>query len=508
MKNFFKTVAIVTVFSICEKFLGFLYRIFLSHTIGAEGIGMYQVSLSVFALLLTITCSGTPITVSRLMTKYKAENKHLAVSQVITAGLTVTLLVAVPLCLIFFLFRAPLDIIFADERCMNIFLVVLPGLIFTSIYSVIRGVFWGNKDFLPYSVIELLEEICMIVVGIVLISNATSIYSGTYRAGIAVLISYIFSFLIATAVFFIRKNKLSNPCPQFKPLLASAVPITAMRTTNSFAVSLVSVILPLRLVAAGFSNTQAMSMFGAAVGQAIPLLYIPTTLISSFILVLVPEIAESYYKNRHQKLKADTEKALKFTVFITCLFIPVFFVCGEEIGILIFGNHECGKYLSASSFLMLFMSLSSLSTSILNSVGLETKTLVFFIISGALMLLSIWFLPQFIGIYSLLVGFMFVFGLTSILNLRLLNKNCKEKPKYLKFIVYSILFIIPTSILGLMLEKLLLGVLGTLLTFFVCASVLMLFNALLYFVFGLIKIDVIKSKLSSILPKKNKKIKA
>ena len=54
LKKFFKTVAIVTLFSICEKFLGFIYRIFLSRSIGSEGIGIYQVALSVFALLLTV----------------------------------------------------------------------------------------------------------------------------------------------------------------------------------------------------------------------------------------------------------------------------------------------------------------------------------------------------------------------------------------------------------------------------------------------------------------------
>ena len=45
MKKFFKTVAFVTVFSVCEKCLGFLYRIYLSRSIGAEGVGLYQVSL-------------------------------------------------------------------------------------------------------------------------------------------------------------------------------------------------------------------------------------------------------------------------------------------------------------------------------------------------------------------------------------------------------------------------------------------------------------------------------
>lgn len=495
MRAFFKTVAIVTVFSICEKFLGFLYRIYLSHSIGAEGIGLYQVALSVFSLLLTICCSGTPITVSRLMTKYRAENKTDKANAIITAGIAVTLFLALPLFVVFFIFAPKLTFIFADPRCINVFKVVLPGLIFTSVYAVLRGVFWGDKDFLPYSIIELLEEACMIITGIILISFARDVYEGAFRAGVAVLISYVFSFTLAVIVFFLRRHKLKNPRGEFKPLLSSAMPVTAMRTANSLAVSMVSIILPIRLVAAGYTNAEAMSSFGAAVGQAIPLLFIPTTLIGSFTLVLVPEISENFYKKRAFYLKRDVEKAIKFCVFLTSLFIPVFFVCGKEIGILVFNGHECGTYLTASAFLMLFMSLSSITTSILNSIGLENKTLIYYIISGVFMLLCIWFLPKICGIYSLLIGFTFIYGLTSILNLILLNKHCEKKPKYVKFLLCSVLFLIPTAILGLMLKKLLLSVLGTFVTFLVCSFAMIIFNALLYFGFNLLSVEFIKSKL-------------
>ncbi len=508
MQGFFKTVAIVTVFSICEKFLGFLYRIYLSHTIGAEGIGLYQVALSVFALILTLTVSGTPITVSRLMTKYTAENQPERVKKIITAGLSFTLLIVVPVCVIVFTLSGHLNFLFADERCLKIFRVLLPGLIFTSIYSVMRGVFWGSKDFLPYSIIELLEEICMIIVGIILISMSTSVEQGAFGAGLAVLISYIFSFTLATIVFFLRKNKFSNPKSEFKPLLQSALPITAMRSASSLAVSLVSVVLPLRLIAAGFTESGAMTAFGSAMGQAIPILFIPTTLIGSFTLVLVPEISENYYKKREYYLKRDVEKALKFTTFLTCLFIPVFFVCGKEIGLIVFNNTECGEYLTASAFLMLFMSLSNITTSMLNSMGLENKTLIYFIVGSAFMLLSIWFLPSVFGIYSLLIGFTFVYGLTTVLNLVLLHRHCPQKPKYLKFTAWSVLFLLPTVALGLMLEKMLLPVLGIFTCFIACAGAMIIFNALLYVGFNLVSFDLIKTKIFGAIKSKKVKSKA
>ena len=317
MKKFFKTVAIVTLFSICEKFLGFVYRIFLSRSIGSEGRGIYQVALSVFALLLTVCSSGTPITVSRLMTKYKAENRHDKVRAVISAGLSFTLMLSVPICILFFVFHDFLGGIFTDPRCMNVFLVVLPALIINSLYAVFRGVFWGEKDFLSYSVLELLEETCMIIVGIFLITRAKDIYQGAYFAGVSVAISYLFSFALALIVFFVRRNRLVNPKPQLKPLISSAVPVTAMRTASSLATSLVSILLPLRLVSAGYTNAQSLALFGSASGQAMPILFIPTTLIGSFTLVLIPEISENFYLNNHKSLKNDVEKAVKFTVFLS-----------------------------------------------------------------------------------------------------------------------------------------------------------------------------------------------
>lgn len=489
MKGFFKTVAIVTIFSICEKFLGFLYRIFLSRTIGSEGIGMYQVALSVFALLFTLTCSGTPITVSRLMTKYRAEGKTKKVFSVITAGITFTIATTLPIALFFLCFGKNFSFLFTDERCLKIFLVVMPGLVFTSVYAVLRGVFWGNKDFLPYSVTELLEEICMIVVGIFLINRTTDVYEGAFRAGVAVLISYLFSFTLATITFFIRKNKLVNPLSEFKPLLKSALPITAMRTATSITSSLMSVILPLRLISAGFGNGQALSLFGSAVGQAFPLLTIPTTLIGSFILVLVPEISENYYSGNTLKLKRDVEKALKFSTLLTCLFVPIFLVCGQEIGVLIFNNSFTGKFTSFSAFLMPLMSLSSISTSILNSIGLENKTLLYYIIGGGLMLLCIWFLPSFLGIYALLVGFTCVYGLTTILNLILLNKHCPFRKGQLKFLSTTFLIILPTCFFGILLKNILISPLGILLTLLICSICMAVAMGLLYLTCDLVRLD-------------------
>lgn len=505
MRRFFKAVAVVSVFSVCEKFLGFLYRIYLSRAIGAEGVGTYQVALSVFGFLFTLIASGTPITLSRLMTKYRAENNGERVAKVITAAICYTLLIAVPICAVCYALGDKLSFLFADKRSLKVFFIILPGLIFTSVYSVLRGVFWGNKDFLPYSIIELLEEICMIIVGIAVITFMHDKANGALGAGFAVVCSYVLSFTLATVVFFTRKNKLANPKSEFKPIISASVPITAMRTVNSLAISLVSVILPQRLLAAGFTESQAMSLFGAAAGQAIPLLFIPTTLIGSFTLVLIPEISENYYKKQSAALKSDVEKAIKFTTVLTCFFVPVFFVCGKHIGIIVFASAECGEYLTASAYLMLFMGLSNITTSILNSMGCEVQTLLYCVAGGVFMFASIWFLPSAIGIYALLVGFSFVYVITTVLNLMLLRKKCPEKPKTVKYLASTAAITLPTVLVGIVAETLLTDFLGIFFTFIVCSVITCVFYGLLAFGFSLISFEIVKEKTKKFFFKKPQK---
>ena len=73
MKSLFKTVFVITGFAVITRVLGFVFRIYLSRMLGAEMLGLYQVSLSVFMVLLTIVASGLPLVISKLSAKFFAK---------------------------------------------------------------------------------------------------------------------------------------------------------------------------------------------------------------------------------------------------------------------------------------------------------------------------------------------------------------------------------------------------------------------------------------------------
>ena len=119
--NIYKSAAQVTVFSTVEKCLSFVYRIILTRIIGAEGIGIYQICLTVFAVFLTAASSGVPVTVSRLMAKSGAEGNVRGKHAAVTAGIISTLMITVPVALILFSAETRLDFYFRTSVAATFF---------------------------------------------------------------------------------------------------------------------------------------------------------------------------------------------------------------------------------------------------------------------------------------------------------------------------------------------------------------------------------------------------
>ena len=489
----YENTSIVTGLSVAERGLGFLYRVVLSRLIGAEGLGLYQVSLSLFSLFLTIGTGGIPVTVSRMISKSKAEQDAKGERAAVSAGICLSLLLTLPVCLLFWALGKHAAFLFSDARCLPVFRILLIGLSFTSIYAVIRGFFWGNKEFLAPSIVELLEEAVMVIAGVLLLQNVKSASVGAEKAAWAVVISYLFSFALSTLWFFTRGGKLSNPKNAFKPLFNASLPITSVRTSGSLVNSAVAVLLPAMLLRAGFSEGEALRLFGVVSGMVLPVLFVPSTLIGSLALVLVPELAEDFYRNRLTRLRANLERGLRFSVLVACALIPFFFTLGDDLGNVAFSNAMAGEMISKSCVILLPMSVTMITTSMLNSMGFEKQTFLFFFISAATTLLCILLLPKFCGGYAYVIGLGASYVVGAVCNLVLLWKNklifqktngqVRVQPYFI-----AIISVLPLSLLGQLFDSLSGRIFGEFVSALVSAAALAICTLLFYALTGLLPI--------------------
>lgn len=116
-------------------------------------------------------------------------------------------------------------------------------------------------------------------------------------------------------------------------------------------------------------------MFGVVSGMAMPVLSIPSTVIGSISLVLVPELSEDFYRKRYRQLSANIERGLSATVLIACTLIPLFLVLGEDVGRVLYSDADAGEMIRNCCLMLLPMSLTMISTGILNSLNFEKSPL-------------------------------------------------------------------------------------------------------------------------------------
>ena len=297
MKSIFKNVAIITAFSLLTRMLGFFFRIFLSRAIGAEALGMYQVALSVFMVLLTVVSSGFTLIISRMTAGYRVTSNKKAIGTLVTSSIFVGLAVSIFLCLTIFLFRGVFANLFTDENCINILIILLPSLIFSSIYSVFRGAMWGNDNYFGLCASELLEQVIKIIVCVLALASGMTALQNAMTVAWSFTLSCVVSALFVMLLYFFYGGKMGKPSKIFKTVVKQSAPITGVRVASSFTQPLIALILPAKLMQAGYTTAQAMSLYGVAAGMTLPFLYLPSALIGSLATALVPDISMALVKN-------------------------------------------------------------------------------------------------------------------------------------------------------------------------------------------------------------------
>jgi stage V sporulation protein B len=415
MRGFAKSVVIIAVFAIITRAIGFIFRIFLSRILGAEMLGVYQMAISVFMVLLTVISSGLPLVISREVAKDKSGEKLFGIT---ISGLIIGITSSVILCLAVLFGRAVFEFIFTDPKTAAILIALLPAVIASAVYSVLRAVWWGQKRFVLLGLTELTEQVARVVFFAVFLSFAF------YFADLADLSARSFSAACAVSaavviIIFIKTVKLKKPNAKNLPvmgLLKSASPITGVRIVSGIAFPVISVLLPLRLVTSGWDSQAAVSHFGIIVGMMFPLLTVPSTLISAMATALVPELSGFTENKDLKKVRRQIKKSIDFTIFINFLFIPVFAALGAGLGRFLFNNTDSGIYLSRSAWAMLPMSLSQITGAVLNSLGKESVAMKNYFVGSTALFLSVWFFPGIIGADAVIVGLGLSATISSVLN--------------------------------------------------------------------------------------------
>lgn len=480
----------VTFFTVIDRVLGFVFKIYLSRELGAVQMGVYQVALSIFFMLLTVTTSGLPLIVSKLTAKYEANNAERQAHGTVTAALIIGVGSAVAVCALTVALRTPIGKLMASPQSMTVLLCMLPGILFSGVYAAFRGNLWGKRKYTVMSVVEVLEQIARIALTALLITlglNKLKVTAWALSASCAV------TAICCIAFFFAYKGKMASPKGKIVPLLCSSTPITFVRASSSVVNSVIAIVVPMILVGMGHTREKALYIFGSSIGMAMPLLYIPITVVGSLAYVMIPTLSSAYAAGNMKSARRQIETALCFSVVIAGLFVPAFWALGKPIGKFVYDNADAGRFLSHAAWLLIPVSVENIASSMLNSLDLEKQGFVNYMIgSGVLFAVLAIFCRNF-SIDVLAFGLGASLSVSSLLDIRCIYKRTGIHLHFFSSLLLSCLLILPATFLTKTVFSLL-SYMPLVLSISLSAVVGCVFMFLLSLVFGIIDIGWITGK--------------
>ncbi len=387
--NFFKGAAVLSIAGILVKILGAIYRIPLSNIIGDEGMGYYQTAYPFYQLLLTLSTSGFPVAIAKIVSEKRALGDYRSAYKVFKIA-SLGLLIGGILSSLFIALGAEYIVESVGNRNAYYSLIALvPALLFVPLMSSFRGFFQGRKTMIPTAISQIVEQLVRVVVGlsltVVLLNKGISIAAGGASFGgsagaIAGMVAIVFIYLkykgsIKDEIRLSTVNNEYGVSRIVKDLLLIAIPITIGSAIVPIMDTIDTALIFQRLQVIGYSEKVANDLYGQLKGNAQTLINLPMVFSVSIAMSLVPAISDAYARKSRGEIKELISSGIRMTLLIGLPAALGLFVLAEPVISLLYFTRSAetiestGRILAVLSFSVIFLTLVQTLTAMLQGIG-------------------------------------------------------------------------------------------------------------------------------------------
>lgn len=396
---------LLTTAGLLSRILGFFYRIFLSRTIGAEGLGIYQMIFPVYGIFFSLCAGSIQTAISRFIA---ADPDH--AKRTLLSGFSISFTLSLAAALMIRHFSEPLaEHILLEPRCAPLLSVMAFAIPCTSIHACICGYYYGKEKVSVPAASQLLEQMIRIFTVFLLVSVCiekqipvtVSLAVFGLVAGEAGSALFVLIFFLLFHEFHENTGRSYSVGPA---LLALAAPLMANRLVLNLLQSTETIMIPERLTVYGLTRSQAVRTYGTLTGMAMPFVLFPSALVNSLAVVLLPVTARHQSAGNDSGIADGISMSFRYSLYLGIFCIGIFTVFGEALGLQIFKSQDAGSFIQILAWLCPFLYLATSSGSILNGLGKTKLTFFHHLISLLVRIAFVWFgIPEF-GIRACLWG--------------------------------------------------------------------------------------------------------
>ena len=403
---------LLTATGIFAQVVGFFYRIALSRLIGAETMGLYQLVMPVWSLLMSMTGVGLTVAVATLSARSHALGDEGAVRAVLRRALGCFLLLALPLGAVVILASDPISVyLLGDARTRLGVVLLVPCMLLTGVENLHKHCFYGMGRVGPPAASETAEQLVRAgaVLGLLLLLRPGNREKTVAVIVLGLVVCEICSALTLTLLFRrYRKGELPPPReqPSARRLFSIALPVGAASLLGTVLGAANSVLIPARLVAGGMEAEEAMAAFGVVCGMTLPMLALPTGFVGALCLVMVPDLARRTALGDRRAAGGFLDRVMTSTTVLMAPCMALLAVIGPAVGRLLFREEGAGDHILLLAAGTLVTCWQSVLSGALNGLGLQGRGAGNAAVSDVVQLAFTWWAVPRWGLAGFAVGFL------------------------------------------------------------------------------------------------------
>ncbi len=466
VKSLLLSVFLLTGTALLIRAIGISFTAYLSNKIGAVGIGIYQLIMSVYSLAITLATSGIKFTATRLVSEEAGANRSCGVRKAVRSCLLYAFTFSIITALLLFFNANWIGTVWLDDQRTVLSLRLLAiGLPFVAVSAVMNGYFTAVRSSQKGAFIQIADQFIMIIITVMGLNLLLP--KGVEYACVALVIGSCVSECF-TCVFLglcyclEKKNKgeQNKKCPGiFKRMLQIGIPIALSSYARSGLSTIQHLLIPRGLSKSGSSKEEAFSAYGTVHGMVLPLILYPSALMISLAELLVPVLTECQVKGHRKRIDYMSSRTFQLSLLFSVGVMGVLFCFSEELGNGIYHNADAARYIQIFAPLVLIMYMDTVVDGMLKGLGEQLNSMKYNVIDAFCCVVMVYFLIPIYGIRGYIITVMvsevlnFSLSLNRLIKitnirLNLFNSLCKPVFCILLSSVFVQFFLKPNSVFG------------------------------------------------------------
>ena len=418
----FYSALMLTGVNLLLRFAGTAFQVFISGRIGAEGVGLLQLVLSVGSLSMTAGIAGVRTATMYLIAEELGKKRPGNTPWILSGCFGYSILCSGAVAALLFCFAPTIASAWVgDLRTLGAIRLLAAFLPVSCLCGVLSGYFIAANRVGTLAAVEVAEQLCsMAVTASALVLWA---HSDPGKACQAVVLGSCAGALLTLgclAVLRGREHSASGPrIPVVRRLMDTAVPLALADCLKAGISTTENLMVPKRLA---LYTASSLALFGTVCGMVFPILMFPAAILFGLTELLIPEMARCSAAGSRRRIHYLLRRSLRLALIYGTLSAGILYLAAPELCMALYGSAEAGRYLRWFAPLAVMLYCDIVTDAMIKGLGQQKISVRYNILTSAMDVVFLFFLLPRYGISGYYFSFFVTHALNFYLSLRRLLK--------------------------------------------------------------------------------------